>query len=163
MRYYILVFLLLATGCARSLEDKVIGTYEYQGTGADGKGEDLSFNLHMIFRRNGRVETYDNNGPIKGGNNTWKVVDEEIFLTYPDGDSRICRLTPEGDLHLIAWELKGERTTPLELDEQRLWTRRRGFLRYLLIPVIPGLVVVLLGLCLWWRASRQKPSGDERI
>lgn|GEM_PF-4736280 len=138
---------LLTTGCADTLEKQVAGTYEYH---------DELFDLIKVFRSNGRVDTYDENGLMNDVRETWQVVDGEVRVVFPDGDSMICRLEESGDIRLIGWITKGQRDDQLEESEERLWSRKANWLPYVL--ALAGFLAGL-GLIFIWKQRSMVNSG----
>ncbi len=134
--------LLLTTGCSNTLEDQVPGTYEYH---------DELFDLEKVFRTNGRVDTYDENGLLEDVLETWQVVDGEVRVVFPDGDSMICQREENGDIRLFGWIKNGERDDELPESEERLWTRKVSFLPYMfaLAGLLAGLGIVFI-----WKRPR---------
>jgi hypothetical protein len=137
---FIWLLLLLATGCSNTLEDQVPGTYEYH---------DELFDLEKVFRTNGRVDTYDENGLLEDVLETWQVVDGEVRVVFPDGDSMICRREENGDIRLLGWIKDGERLVDLPEDQERLWTRNTNLLPYLL--ALAGFLAGLAIIFIWKR------------
>ena len=134
--------LLLTTGCSDNLKKQVAGTYEYH---------DTLFDLKKVFRSSGRVDTYDENGLLEDVLETWQVVDGEVRVVFPDGDSMICRREENGDIRLIGWITKGERDDELPESEERLWTRKASLLPYVL--ALAGLLAGL-GIVFIWKRPR---------
>ncbi|MFP6619100.1 MAG: hypothetical protein VB877_07140 [Pirellulaceae bacterium] len=134
--------LLLTTGCSNTLEQQVPGTYEYH---------DELFDLEKVFRTNGRVDTYDENGLLEDVLETWQVVDGEVRVVFPDGDSMIWQREENGDIRLVGWIKDGERDDELPESEERLWTRKVSFLPYVL--ALAGLLAGL-GIVFIWKRSR---------
>lgn len=136
---------LFTTGCSDTLEKQVAGTYEYH---------DALFDLKKVFRSNGRVDTYDENGLMDDVRETWQVVDGEVRVVFPDGDSMICRREENGDIRLIGWITKGERDDELPESEERIWTRKVS-----LLPYVLGLAGFLAGLAIIFIWKRPRTSG----
>jgi len=133
---------LLTTGCANTFEKQVAGTYEYH---------DALFDLKKVFRSNGRVDTYDENGLMSDVRETWQVVDSEVRVEFPDGDSMIYTRVENGDLRLIGWIEKGERDDELPESEVRILSRKVSLLPYLLCLAgfLAGLAIVFI-----WKRPR---------
>ena len=148
MKHLPLLLIPLVFGCSQRLEDKVAGTYEYN---------DGFFDLEKTFYENGEVKTFAPHGLLEEVEETWKIEGKEVLLTFPDGDSQVWRLEPNGDLHLIAWIHDGKRGDPLVVSEQRHWTRKRSYLRTL---ILASVIASLLGFGLWWKASRRQPAKE---
>ena len=136
---------LFTTGCSDTVEKQVAGTYEFH---------DALFDLQHVFRRNGRVDTYDENGLLEEVRETWQVVEGEVRVQYPDGDSRVYTREENGDLRLVGWIQKGERDDELPQSEQRTLTRKVS-----LLPYVLGLAGFLAGLAIIFIWKRPRAAG----
>ena len=135
---------LLVAGCSSTLESQIPGTYEYH---------DSLFDLEKVFRSDGRVDTYDENGLLEEVLETWKLIDGELHVVFPDGDSMIFTRQPSGDITLIAWLQKGVRDDTLPPEDQKIWTRKSSMLGY--IGIIGAVVAGLVLLFAW-----KKPGNN---
>jgi len=81
-----------------TLEEKVVGTYEYiieDGT-----------TLKVVLLENGKAEGYTNGK--KEGEGTRKIVEGKIHVIDENGDGAVYRINKDGSITLIAWTEDGK-------------------------------------------------------
>ena len=90
---------LLVVGCGKSLEDKVVGTYELT------KGVDTN---KLVLLEDGIAEAYTN-GKNDEHEYKWKIVDGEIHIVREDGLIPVSRINKDGSITAIAVIVNGKR------------------------------------------------------
>ena len=86
---------MLAFGCSKSPEEKLVGTYETE------RETDGSWNS-LVFLENGKVETYENGEKDEEGTLDWKIVGKEIHVLLNTNEVTVWKIEPTGDLTWIA-------------------------------------------------------------
>ena len=98
MKYITLIIGLLVVGCGTpvkelTLEEKVVGTYEYIKDGDT---------IRMVFLENGIWEGYEN-GKKEDGEGKWKITKEgEIHIIDGRGDIDVVRINKDGSITAVA-------------------------------------------------------------
>ena len=91
-----LISVILLVGCGKSLEEKVVGSYEWK---------DYKYSLvsrRKVFLENGVYEGYvGDNGGKKIGVAKWKIVDGEIYVEDNEY-GEVFRINEDGSLTFIA-------------------------------------------------------------
>ena len=97
MKYIVLIIGLLAMGCGKTEEDKVVGTYEHKKGG---------YTFKWVFLENGIIET---TAFAKTDGGTWKMVGNEVHVAEEGKSIAVFKIEPNGDLTVIADIFNGKR------------------------------------------------------
>ena len=115
MKNLITIFVMLAFGCSKSPEEKLVGTYETE------RETDGSWNS-LVFLENGKVETYENGEKDKEGTLDWKIVGKEVRVQTPRS-TMVLKIESNGDLTVIAYISKDGKREGLPKDREHTWKK----------------------------------------
>jgi len=114
MKYIVLIIGLLAVGCGKTEEDKVVGEYELKG--AEGTV------AKYVLLENGIAESYANGK--KTVENKYKIVDGEIHILHEYSKLiAIHRINQDKSITWIAAMYEDERRKDFQKEDQ--WTFKK--------------------------------------
>ena len=99
MKYITLIIGLLVMGCGKqeqtlTLEEKVVGTYEFKEDGNT---------YRVVLLKNGVLEDYKNGKKEDETEDKWKVVNGELHIVDNDGVGGVFRINKDGSITFIAY------------------------------------------------------------
>ena len=110
-----ILIMLVAVGCGKSPEEKIVGTYEAK------RGETT---LKIVFLGNKKAEKYSNRvgnffGEQKVNDGSWKLIGKEVHFFFKK-EAGVLKIETNGDLTVIAKIIDGKR---IDKRDQLTWKK----------------------------------------